>query len=95
MQKPSPLIKDIAQLIDARSKTLEINLKAEIKASENRVRAEVQEVRGEVEEVRTDLQETRVEIQEVKEELKSEIKKKVKNHEERIKALEKHSGLAA
>ena len=47
MQKLDPIVQQMGQLIDARIKTLEVNLKAEIKESEGRV---TRNLRGEIKE---------------------------------------------
>jgi hypothetical protein len=44
MQKVDPLIKQIAQLLDARLQTFEVNIKGEIKASEERMTKKLQNV---------------------------------------------------
>lgn len=81
MQKISPLIKQIGQLIDVRIKTLKINIVAEIKASEEKVTKELRsEIKASEEKVTKDL---RAEIKASEERTTKQLRSEIKESEER------------
>ncbi|HUQ85171.1 MAG TPA: hypothetical protein VM077_02505 [Candidatus Limnocylindrales bacterium] len=98
--KPDELLQQMARLIDARAKTTETNLKAEIKASGENIKKELRtEIKASGENIKKEL---RAEILEVKEEIKSEVKalrtgiaKKMVEQEERLEVVEKAIGASS
>ena len=98
MQNVNPLVKQIGQLIDARNKTLEANIKAEIIASEKRSGTKIENLEQGIDAKIDNLEkkmDMRIENVEKKlEVIDDKLDTNIKAHEKRIKRLETHTGLA-
>lgn len=81
MQRISPLIKQIGQLIDVRIKTLKINIIAEIKDSEERV----------TKSLKAEIKEAEQRLAKKLQAVEDKLDKKISDHKVRIEKLEKYN----